>query len=209
MSHLNNFDGSEWLISVINFIRSDIIGVAQPLILQYHILSLIKFEVAGEVVIKLGWGLESRLESAIKFNNSGQKTESLYCLKDHTCAAFDLGTLTLQIKLWSRQLQVDLFPPHISVSVYDGIPTNTTLRQYFQDAYTLNTKLRFPILWTINISRPLLRPVLVSPVHVVHIGSFPQNHSGSSIKNEKVVQSLTFNNEYSRILLATNVQFFS
>lgn len=115
LSQLNNFDGGEWLISITNFLNLDIFGGAQPIIVRHPIPSVIRYDKAFDAPKILGWTFGSTGTSSTALNSTWQvqQVSSQSCIDRVGCAALELAKLTLQSRLWNRQLRVDLFLPYL------------------------------------------------------------------------------------------------
>lgn len=208
LSQLNNFDGSEWIISITNFMNSDIIGVAQPFVIRKPIPAVFKHENETGTPIFLGWILENTAVNRVVSNSSwyAYKVLSDYCFGHGSCAMLDFRKLTLKSKMWNNQIRADLFPPNLITSrLHQEIEE---LSKHYKNLLNYVWEFSFPFLWEVGPTRSsLLNRVLVGKIPLLHFLLIPQGAWKLAIKSQ-VLTAWADNTEYTQVSMSTNTHFF-
>lgn len=204
IAQLNSFIGSRWLISVTNFINSDIIGVTQTILIRSLVPSLVQNHNKSTASMFLGWNLQSRGYTLTMLNSSWfvQETSSQSCFDHGRCSAHDLRRFTLQSKLWNWQLKADLFQPNLDKIMAKQLSTQLGNSSLFM------SKFYFTTLWEIRVPKSHFHPVLVGRNPLIFISLFPFKHWKHVTCKTEIFKRWKIDLKYRNILSTINLEFF-
>lgn len=206
IDHLHAFDGSEWLISITNFLNSDIIGIAQPIVIRKPIPALFNstssFIIFGES-LELQWIFENvRMSWHPTYNfSNAPEYQSEICSEPGGYATFNLKKVILGSKLWNPQLEMDLFPPYVA----SGWLTSSINRLVF--IFTWSKRFLYPWLRKMTAMDSSLNNVISGEIPVLQTFLFPQKFL-KSFETTNVVEAWIHNREYKPMLETINVHSF-
>lgn len=213
LEQLNTFEDHKCLISITNYINSPISHLRLPILIRNPIPAALKYDKDDWV---LGWVFDNR---AALLGNSTRVCESkqlINCYNCGQCAMLSFHRLTIQSKLWTCQIRVDLFPPIIGNSKLQSELEN--LWKYYKTIHYILVDFGLPSLWEIAYTQSATNEALVGPVTVLRILMISQKLSGSCItealmvwtRKEYVEGGGTYNNQFVIInLIETNNHVYS
>lgn len=208
LSQMNNFDGSEYLVSITNFMNSDIVGAFQPFVIRKPIPALFKLENETDQFMFLGWILEGPCVSPPDEMNLAwyaHKVSSERCFSHGSCATLDFKRLILNSKLFNYQLRVDVYPPDLAASLIKK--RINRLDEYYDEWLLDRWDFGYPFLWENNIGSSHIKHVLKGETPVLHFLLVPPT-TFKIADDYQIIQAWSTHSEHFETFSTSNVQYF-